>query len=174
MIPRTPLLDVPPSTAEGNSFFPTTPFTPYPGTFNSSSIPASSSLQGFNATSVPLIQGNDNADDPLINLLNTILRFVDRDCRLVIELAERANAVRSYKRYKGRILNAAVLVEEADGEKADDVKESFDIMGGVIWAEVGKALIEELGSSLFAAGRPDDFQKVSIFSSHRSRSEKKP
>lgn len=174
MIPRTPLLDVPPSAAEGSSFFPTTPFTPYPGTFNSASIAATSSLQGFNHTSVPLIQGNENADDPLINLLNTILRFVDRDCRLVIELAERANAVRSYKRNKGRIYTGAPFVEELDGEKADSGKESFDIMGGVIWAEVGKALIEELGSSLFAAGRPDDFQKVSIFSLHPSTCGNKP
>ena len=31
-----------------------------------------------------------------------------------------------------------------------------------VWAEVGRALMDELGSVIFAAGRPDDFRKVCI------------
>ncbi|KAF8313136.1 hypothetical protein DL93DRAFT_2168071 [Clavulina sp. PMI_390] len=149
VIPRTPLLDIP-ATAS-NILSPTTPFTPHISATASASV---------NQTPISLIQGSGGTEDPLVGFLNVILRFVDRDCRLVIDLAERANSVRSYKRYKGRIANGAVGVitvpEEEDG---DDARDSFDIMGGVVWAEIGRALMEELGTVLFAAGRPDEFQK---------------
>lgn len=36
----------------------------------------------------------------------------------------------------------------------------FDIMANVIWAEIGQAIMDELGSVVFAAGKPDDFLKV--------------
>jgi hypothetical protein len=134
---------------------PNTPFTPYPNTLQTShsNLSSSSLNQPIN-----LIESPGNPDDPLVHFLNTILRFVERDCRLVIDLAERANSLRSYKRNKGRIPGGGT---ERDGEKSDLPKESFDIIGGVIWAEIGKSLMENLGSTLFAAGRPDEFQKVS-------------
>lgn len=36
----------------------------------------------------------------------------------------------------------------------------FEIMANVVWAEVGRALMDELGSVIFSAGRPDEFRKV--------------
>ncbi len=35
-------------------------------------------------------------------------------------------------------------------------------MADVVWAEIRRALIDEFGSVIFAAGRPDDFRKVCI------------
>lgn len=155
MVPRTPLLDVPSSssTSQNGLLSPNTPFTPYPTSFQALASLSPSQGQGH---SISLIDGDGNPDDPLVHLLNTILRFVERDCKLVIDLAERANSARSYKRYKGRI--AANLGEPE--ESVDAARQSFDIIGGVVWAEVGRALMEDLGTSLFAAGRPDEFQKV--------------
>lgn len=158
-MPRTPLLDVSLSSSANQKELPSpnTPFTPYPNALQTrfhSNLSSSFLNQPIN-----LIESPGNPDDPLVHLLNTILRFVERDCRLIIDLAERANSLRSYKRNKGRIPGGA---RERDGEDIDLPKESFDIMGGVIWAEIGKSLMENLGSTLFAAGRPDEFQKVSL------------
>lgn len=36
----------------------------------------------------------------------------------------------------------------------------FEIMANVIWAELGKAVMDELGSIIFAAGNPDEFRQV--------------
>jgi hypothetical protein len=141
---------------------PTTPFTPYPnGSANSHAgyFPPSS-----NSNPISLI--DSHPDDPLTLLLNEILRFVDRECKLVIDVAEKANSARSYKRYKGRIPTSvpsredgAVGVEDDEAE-AKWLKSRFEIMGRVVWPEVGKALMDDLGTMLFTAGRPDDFQKV--------------
>ena len=38
----------------------------------------------------------------------------------------------------------------------------FEIMANVVWAEIGRALMDELGSVIFAAGKPDDFRKVGV------------
>ena len=36
----------------------------------------------------------------------------------------------------------------------------FEVLANVIWVEIARALMNELGSALFAAGRPDEFRKV--------------
>ena len=46
------------------------------------------------------------------------------------------------------------------GKQADD--RGFEIMANVVWAEVGKAIMDELGSAVFAAGKPDEFRKVGV------------
>jgi conserved oligomeric Golgi complex subunit 2 len=48
-----------------------------------------------------------------------------------------------------------VLTDQPQGE-------GFDFMSNVVWAEIGRGVMEELGSVVFAAGRPDDFRQVSI------------
>ena len=47
------------------------------------------------------------------------------------------------------------------GETRDGEGPGFEIMANVVWAEVGRALMDELGGVIFAAGRPDEFRKVS-------------
>ena len=36
----------------------------------------------------------------------------------------------------------------------------FEIMANVIWEEIGQAIMNELDSIVFSAGRPDDFRRV--------------
>lgn len=86
----------------------------------------------------------DARDDALAGLYNTVLRFVDRDLRRLMEIAERV-CVKSGSRAR------AGAGEEAGG---------FEIMANVVWAEIGRAVLDELGSVVFAAGKPDDFRKV--------------
>lgn len=47
-------------------------------------------------------------------------------------------------------------VDESDGLS----NEGFDIMSNVIWAEVSRAIMDDLGSLVFASGKPDEFRKV--------------
>lgn len=46
------------------------------------------------------------------------------------------------------------------GAGSEEQQPGFEIMANVVWAEVGRALMDELGSVIFAAGRPDEFRKV--------------
>ncbi|OSC97865.1 hypothetical protein PYCCODRAFT_1471508 [Trametes coccinea BRFM310] len=86
----------------------------------------------------------DETDDPLAALYNTILRFVDRDLRRIMEIAE-AVCVKS---------GSQTRRNAEDGEEP-----GFEIMANVVWSEIGRALMDELGSVIFAAGKPDDFRK---------------
>jgi hypothetical protein len=84
----------------------------------------------------------DETDNPLAGLYNGILAFLERDLKRIMDAAERVSAR---------------IGQEVDG--AVDAK-GFEVLANVIWAEIARALIDELGSALFAAGRPDEFRKV--------------
>lgn len=84
----------------------------------------------------------DETDNPLAVLYNGILTFLDRDLKRIMDVAERISA------RIGREVDGAV---DARG---------FEVLANVIWAEIARALMDELGSALFAAGRPDEFRKV--------------
>jgi hypothetical protein len=75
-------------------------------------------------------------------LYNGILAFLDRDLKRILDIAERLSAR---------------IGREGDG--AVDAR-GFEVLANVIWAEIARALMDELGSALFAAGRPDEFRKV--------------
>ena len=92
----------------------------------------------------------DETDDTLAALYNTVLRFVDRDVRRTMEIAEAVCA-------KSGARAAADRGETREGEVP-----VFEIMANVVWAEVGRALMDELGSVIFAAGKPDEFRKVRV------------
>lgn len=51
------------------------------------------------------------------------------------------------------------MAEEENGGGVDP--NGFEIMANVIWAEIGRSVMEELGSVIFSAGNPEEFQKVS-------------
>lgn len=138
-----------PSTAQ-------TPFTPF-------ALPISSSLS--TSPSATLLY---ETDDPLAGLYIAVLKFVAKDLVRVMEVAE-AVCVRSGSgaRSAGSASNGAVspvsvpvppttiatttTTSEADG---------FEILANVVWAEIGRAIMDELGSTVFAAGRPDEFRRV--------------
>lgn len=173
IIPRTPNLNLPPY-QNGHFLSPSTPYTPYtPYTVSTDGYfgrhlhpPSSQNLNGRGSVDqhrqMALLE--TNTDDPLVHLFNNILRFIQRDSRDLVDLAERVNLARSYKRHKGRIANLSPGTREGLSEKMreEDDEEGFDIIGRVLWAEIGRAIMDELGSIIFAAGRPDDFQKVSL------------
>jgi len=49
-----------------------------------------------------------------------------------------------------------VIFEPVDFENP----KRFQIMANVVWAEIGRAIMDEIGSIVFAAGRPNEFRKV--------------
>lgn len=77
-------------------------------------------------------------------MYNVILAFLERDLKRIMDVAERISA---------RIKQEAAGAVEARG---------FEVLANVIWAEIARALMDELGSALFAAGRPDEFRKVRL------------
>ncbi|RPD78692.1 COG complex component [Lentinus tigrinus ALCF2SS1-7] len=153
IVPHTPLPSrtgaaspAPPMTA---SLPPRTPYTPFTA-FASKQNPFEFALRAdthSSASTSSMAHILDETDDPLAALYNTILRFVDRDVRRTMEIAE-AVCVKSGSR------------PAADkGEKRDGEIPVFEIMANVVWSEIGRALMDELGSVIFAAGKPDDFRK---------------
>jgi hypothetical protein len=60
-----------------------------------------------------------------------------------------------------RIMDIAEHIGSRIGQERDttDAK-GFEVLANVVWAEIARALMDELGSALFATGRPDEFRKV--------------
>ncbi|KAI0645824.1 COG complex component [Trametes meyenii] len=151
IVPHTPLpvsgrssSPAPPQTA---SLPPRTPYTPFTA-FASKQNPFEFTLRAdASATSLASAAILDETDDALAALYNAVLRFVDRDVRRVMEIAE-AVCTKSGSRTR-----------QAPGGAEDGQAPGFEIMANVVWAEVGRALMDELGSVIFAAGKPDEFRK---------------
>jgi hypothetical protein len=174
MAPPTPFVDGylgsggAPLTA---SLPPRTPYTPF-SAFASKQNPfdftfgANLSSQGYGQAQA---QAHllDEQGDPLAGLYNQLLRFVDRELVRIMEAAERI-CVKSGSRRKERDAAKALLdgpdrTDAADRTKRREESRGFDIMANVVWAEIGRTVMDELGSTIFAAGKPDQFRKVSIF-----------
>ncbi|KAG8951414.1 hypothetical protein FRC04_006185 [Tulasnella sp. 424] len=134
---------------------PRTPYTPFTGV-------RANPFDTLNVDAVALLPDED--DQPLATLYNTILRFVQMNCTGVLELSEKINAK---NRKTGRRPNAAAYAAESpqlastSGSIADLGlnMQGFEIMANVIWAEIGRSIMEELGSVVFSAGNPSEFQK---------------
>ncbi|KAI0744038.1 COG complex component [Daedaleopsis nitida] len=151
IVPHTPIPSrggatspAPPMTA---SLPPRTPYTPFTA-FASKQNPFEFALRAdshSNTSSFAHIL--DETDDTLAALYNTVLRFIDRDMRRIMEIAE-AVCVKSGSR-----------AAAGKGEKRDGEEPVFEIMANVVWSEIGRALMDELGSVIFAAGKPDEFRK---------------
>jgi len=141
IVPRTPFPQ-----ALFSPTTPATPFTPFPRN------PMSPAGESGPASKFTLTLMED-AEDPLAKLFNKLLRFVERDLALLFEISERVSA--KHKR---------TLLPTLPGEEVDAVVEPdenrFEILANVVFDEVGRSLADELGSTLFAAGRPDSFRNV--------------
>jgi conserved oligomeric Golgi complex subunit 2 len=83
----------------------------------------------------------DETDNPLAVLYNNMLAFVERDLKRIMDVAERIGTR---------------VAQQPDGGS----NTGFEILANVVWAEIARALMDELGSTLFAAGRPDEFRRV--------------
>lgn len=132
LVPRTPFV------SGDNQRTPTTPFTPL------TAAPHARVLAGYH---LKLLDDHDNS---LAHVFNQLLRFVERDLSLPLELSERVASKADAKPMLAQIPQAIVAQQAT----------CFNIMSNVVWDEIGRGLIDELGSILFAAGRPEDFKKV--------------
>ncbi|KAK7685131.1 hypothetical protein QCA50_011494 [Cerrena zonata] len=137
-----------------------TPYTPYTA-FASKQNPFE---MGFEAGGVSAAHAHllDDSDDPLAGLYNQILKFTERDLKRIMEVGEKVcvKPVLGQSHSKGQLLGLGSLTVgkspiHASGEKED----KFEIMANVIWAEFGKAIMEELGHVVFAVGKPDEFRR---------------
>lgn len=146
LVPHTPLpigsaSQAPPQTA--SYYPPRTPYTPFTA-FASKQNPFT--LQNSSAHLL------DDSEDPLASLFNQILKFVERDMKKIMESAE-SICLKSGSRNKNELpLRPAAGRDRADG---------FEIMANVVWAEIGRAIMDELGNVIFAAGKTDEFRNVS-------------
>lgn len=100
------------------------------------------------------VQLLDESLGPLALLYNRIIKFVERDLKKLAESAE-AICVKSGSR-KPRILP----FHGPSNTQGQEPRKGFDIIANVVWAEIGQAIMDELGSVVFAAGKTDEFRKV--------------
>lgn len=142
IMPHTPLPTRVPPTSQP----PQTPYTPYNVFTSKQNSPDATS-------SIPYL---DESNNPLAKLFNQILRFVGRDLRRIMQIAEQA----SVKSNPARTDSTSVAALLSSTEVTMHAGEGFDIMTNVIWPEIGQAIMDELGSVVFAAGKPDEFLKV--------------
>jgi hypothetical protein len=158
-VPHSPILPHTPFPSRQNtldSHPPRTPYTPF-----SAFVPKQNTEP---ATSTSLSQSPyahllSDTENPLARLYNQILRFVERDLSRIMSVAEKVS------------LKSVLHMRQTDATQIarsgrDNVvpsrmsEEGFEIMANVVWAEIGKAIMDELGGTVFAVGRPDDFRKV--------------
>ena len=126
---------------------PFTPLQPWKETTTQSNSPYSlvPPQTPFTPFTAPLLKADDSTiipnfeDNSLGQFYTVILRFLDYEIRPLI-----------------------VMSEELNTRHIDDrgSEERFDILSNVVWEQLGQAIMDELGATVFAVGRPDEFQKV--------------
>lgn len=76
----------------------------------------------------------------------------------IMEIAER---IRLKNRPHVRTDKSSISATPAKEVQIPETRSSnFEIMANVIWPEIGRAVMDELGSHIFAVGQPDEFRKV--------------
>ncbi|KAL1672422.1 hypothetical protein EV122DRAFT_271632 [Schizophyllum commune] len=154
LVPHTPFV-----TSNAPSFLqstklPATPYTPYTAMHNRTTFAPTLGL----ASSSPWARSLEELDDPLAKLYIQIIRFVERDLSRIMDIAERVSLKpMSLSREKNG--SAANLTTLALEPTRTSEFHGFEIMANVVWAEIGNSIIEELGTVVFAAGRPNEFRK---------------
>ncbi|PSR73204.1 hypothetical protein PHLCEN_2v10925 [Hermanssonia centrifuga] len=155
IVPHTPYIGSgsggPPPTA---SLPPRTPYTPFTA-FASKQNPFEATFD-ISTSHAHIL---DDTDDPLAALYNTLLRFVDRDMKRIMEVAEKVSVKPNSRPAKGALSRTPLLGTSLQPIKTKEEEGGFEIMANVVWAEIGKAVMEELGGVIFAAGNPDEFRK---------------
>lgn len=158
VLPHTPFPHVSDGALE-SSLHPRTPYTPYTA-FQSKQNPFfTSSGPGSNASLYLL----DDSDNLLAGLYNKILRFIDVELGPVMSAAERVSVKRhvapSITLQKGQKppLDGFATGLAFDSERTDN---SFNIFADVVVDTFARALMDDLGSVVFSAGKPDEFRKV--------------
>ncbi|KAF8492925.1 oligomeric golgi complex component, COG2-domain-containing protein [Gautieria morchelliformis] len=147
LIPRTPF---PTRTLTSGQLTPATPYTPF--TSRPRKTPFEPQFVSASESHLPLL---DDSEDALAALYNKVLRFVERDMKSLMDIAEVFSA-----RHRQPTL-PVVAASNGHTVHTDQYPqgEGFEFMSNTVWAEIGRGVMEELGSVVFAAGRPDDFRQ---------------
>lgn len=98
----------------------------------------------------------EDHDNQLAKLYNQILRFLERDLRRIMDIAEKVSVKSTVRGSEG------LLGSSENGNEEGNEPKGFQIMANVVWEEVGRAIMDEVGSVVFAAGQPNEFRKVSF------------
>ncbi|KAF9501520.1 COG complex component [Pleurotus eryngii] len=153
--PPSPIVPHTPFQGASSTAIPRSPSTPYTAFFPRQ--PPSFLSQTSVGTVTPHTHLLDDADDPLARLYNQILRFVERDLGRIMEVAERASIVSNadVKPDKSSTDSSTVV----DAHPSDGRTRGFRIFSDVIWAELGSTIMDELGTVVFASGKPNEFKK---------------
>lgn len=146
LVPKTPYVSSihPFAALKGNvSSFPLTSVTPQ------SAAPTANAEQDENLNPFdlidPILGATLQRGTPLASILNELLKGVKNECKTVLDIAER--------------LRAPGEAESTDPASTAD-RPGFELFGNVVWKEIGERLIDELGSTIFAIGQPDELHQV--------------
>ncbi|KAJ7084431.1 COG complex component [Mycena belliarum] len=159
LVPHTPFRSsiTPNSVVSASPLPPRTPYTPF--TPFALKTPFQSSYGLGTVLNPPYAQLLEDNEDPLAGMYSQILRFVERDMSKIMGIAEKVSmkSVSNGRKEKGI---GGVLVPVTPDKSSRDVDgDGFKIMANVIWEEFGRAIMDELGLVVFAAGRPNEFRK---------------
>ena len=78
----------------------------------------------------------------------------------IMELADKAGVKTGSGTPRLAQGKAALSSLNAQSGKQSNTPGGFDIMASVVGSEIGKAIMDELGSVVFAGGKPAEFRKV--------------
>ena len=130
---------------------PQTPYTPFTVFFSEKQglTPDLDSTSAFT-----YIRFLEETDDPLARLYTQALRFVERDLSRLMDIAETISikSLMPKQKYSPKVPECTKQLNS----------NRFEILANVIWEEFGSAIMDELGSTVFSSGRPDEFKKVSF------------
>ncbi|KAG2055478.1 COG complex component [Suillus hirtellus] len=134
--------------SRGSALFPRTPYTPFTAFATKQNPFEASHVSG----PVHLL---DESNDALARLYNQILRFIERDFGRIMEITERVSLKAGLTKSQSGISSGNYNLGDAQQVFAD----GFEIMTNVVWAEIGRAIMDELGTVVFAPGNPNEFRK---------------
>ncbi|GAA5898368.1 hypothetical protein JCM8208_006959 [Rhodotorula glutinis] len=96
----------------------------------------------------------------LAALYNRVLDFVATECGVVLDVAERVLADVAVPSPSGSVgAGEGAQGQEDEGHDDDERVHGFEVLANVVVDEVATALMGELGSVVFAAGRPAVFHQ---------------
>ncbi|KAF6762997.1 hypothetical protein DFP72DRAFT_874343 [Ephemerocybe angulata] len=135
--------------ALGAPHSPITPYTPFTA-FIPKQNAAFPSLGGSKKHQPYLL---DDTNDSLARLYNQVLRFVERDVYYIMEATD------NIRNKSNNPIVGKESVDKQDPYSPSVNEKGFSILGNVVWEELSRAIQDEIGGIVFAAGRPDEFRK---------------
>ncbi|KAF9012367.1 oligomeric golgi complex component, COG2-domain-containing protein [Cyathus striatus] len=148
IIPHTPFHQT--IGSDHDTDHPRMPYTPFTA-FVSKTAPQHLAVKSD--TKIPQVHTLDDHDNQLASLYNQILRFVARDLYRIMSIAEMISTGIS------PASQSSFGTSLCAGGPLRPKEKRFQIMANVVWEEIGHAIMEEIGTVVFAAGRPDQFRK---------------